>query len=103
MVQLVVLEKMQNRDYFKMDIISASKARANLFSLLEKVNKHHQPQIITSKKGDAVLIAKEDWESLQETLYLQAIPGLVDSVKKAEKDDNWVDEEEFLKALDVDN
>lgn len=82
-----------------MEIVSVSKARANLFSLLEEVNQDHLPRIITSKKGDAVLLSKEDWESLQETLYLQSIPGLVESIREAEKADDWVSEEEFLRAL----
>ena len=82
-----------------MEIVSASKARANLFSLVEEVNKDHLPRIITSKKGDAVLLSKDDWESLQETLYLQSIPGLVDSIREAEKADDWGSEEDFLKAL----
>lgn len=42
---------------------------------------------------------KEDWESLQETLYLQSIPGFVSKIKKAEQFD-WVSEEEFMRALD---
>ncbi|EAZ89789.1 type II toxin-antitoxin system Phd/YefM family antitoxin [Crocosphaera chwakensis] len=82
-----------------MKIVSASKARANLFSLVEEVNKDHLPRMITSKKGDAVLLSKDDWESLQETLYLQSIPGLVESIKEAEKADDWGSEEDFLKAL----
>lgn len=82
-----------------MESVSASKARANLFSLVEEVNKDHLPRIITSKKGDAVLLSKDDWESLQETLYLQSIPGLVDSIKEAEKADDWGSEEDFMKAL----
>ncbi|MGB5709384.1 MAG: type II toxin-antitoxin system Phd/YefM family antitoxin [Waterburya sp.] len=82
-----------------MEIVSASKARANLFSLVEEVNKDHLPRMITSKKGDAVLLSKEDWESLQETLYLQSIPGLVESIKEAEQADDWVSEKEFLKVL----
>lgn len=81
-----------------MEIVSVSKARANLFSLLEEVNQDHHPRTITSKKGDAVL-SKEDWESLQETLYLQSIPGLVESIREAEQADDWVSEEEFLRAL----
>jgi prevent-host-death family protein len=59
-----------------MEIVNASSARANLFRLVEQVNQDHIPRMITSKKGDAVL-SKEDWDSLQETLYLQSIPGLV--------------------------
>ncbi len=71
-----------------MKIFNASEARANLFTLLQQVNQDHHPRIITSKKGDAVLISKDDWESLQETLYLQSLPYLVESVKEAEKANN---------------
>ena len=95
MVQLVVqvLEP-------SVEIVSASEARANLFGLLEQVNQDHLPRVITSRKGDAVLLSKEDWESLQETLYLQSIPGFVESVREAERANDWQPEEEFLKALD---
>jgi antitoxin YefM len=67
---------------------------------VEQVNKDHLPRMITSRKGDAVLLSKEDWESLQETIYLQSIPGLVESIGEAEQADDWVSEEDFLKALD---
>ena len=83
-----------------MEILSAGEARANLFSLVEQVNKDHLPRQITSRKGNAVLLSKEDWDSLQETLYLQSIPGFVQSVIVAEQADDWVSEEEFLRNLD---
>lgn len=83
-----------------MEIVKASTARANLFGLVEQVNQDHLPRIITSKNGDAVLLSKKDWDSLQETLYLQSISGLVASVKQAELDDDWVSEDEFLRVLD---
>ena len=63
-----------------MDIHSASQARANLFKLLEQVNQESKPCVITSRKGDGVLISKDDWESIQETLYLQSIPGMRESI-----------------------
>ena len=82
-----------------MKIVKASEAKANLLSLVEQVNQDHLPRIITSKKGDAVLLSKEDWESLQETIYLQSVRGLVGSIKEAEQADDWLSEEDFLKAL----
>jgi antitoxin YefM len=63
-----------------MDIFSASQARANLFKLLEQVNQDSKPRIITSRRGDGVLISKDDWDSIQETLYLQSIPGMRESI-----------------------
>ena len=83
-----------------MEILNTSEARANLFKLVEQVNLDHLPRIITSKKGDAVLLSKEDWESLQETLYLQSCPGLLASIKEAEQANEWVSEADFLRALD---
>jgi PHD/YefM family antitoxin component YafN of YafNO toxin-antitoxin module len=56
--------------------------------------------VITSKKGNAVLLSQEDWESLQETLYLQSIPSVMTSIKEAEIANDWVSEEKFLRALD---
>ena len=82
-----------------MESLSASEAESNLTSLVEKVNVDHQPRQITSHKGDAVLISRKDWESLQETLYLQSIPGFVQSVREAEADDEWISEDEFVNEL----
>ncbi len=83
-----------------MEALSASEARANLFSLVEQVNKDYIPREITSRKGNAVLLSKADWDSLQEILYLQSTSGLVQSVKVAEQADDWMSEEEFLEHLD---
>lgn len=81
---------------FLMESLSASEARANLFGLIEQVNADHLPRQITSRKGDAVLVSREDWESLQETLYLQSIPGFVQSIKDTESENDWMSESEFM-------
>jgi prevent-host-death family protein len=65
-----------------MQTINATNARKNLYRLIEEVLKNHEPVQITSKNGDAVLIADEDWKSIQETLHLLSIPGMRESVKK---------------------
>jgi antitoxin YefM len=54
--------------------ISASDARRRLFPLLEQVNTDHQPVRITSKAGDAVLMAADDYDSWLETVYLLRSP-----------------------------
>ncbi len=63
-----------------MSTVNATHARANLYSLLEQVAESHEPIQITSKRGNAVLIAEEDWRSVQETLYLLSIPGMRESI-----------------------
>jgi len=83
-----------------MDAINITKARANLFKIIAEVNEHSEPVVLTNAKGkNAVLISEDDWNALQETLYLNSIPGMTASLKKgmatplaecvAEKDVSW--------------
>ncbi|MEU2180667.1 type II toxin-antitoxin system Phd/YefM family antitoxin [Streptomyces thermolilacinus] len=64
--------------------ISADRARDELFSLMEQVNNDHEPVHITSRKGNAYLIAEDDFRGWQETAYLLRSPAnaraLMDSV-----------------------
>ena len=53
-----------------MTAISASEARRNLFGLIDRVNADHVPVEVVSKHGNAVLIAKDDYDAMVETAYL---------------------------------
>ena len=54
-----------------MTAVSISHARENLFPLVRQVNEDHIViEIVGRHGGNAVLMAAEDYESLQETLYL---------------------------------
>ena len=64
-----------------MHIVTISAARANIFNIVQTAIETHEPVIMTSKHGNAVLLSEDDFRSIQETLYLQAIPGLVEDVK----------------------
>ncbi len=55
--------------------ITASDARKRLFPLIEQVNEDRTPIEITSKRGDAVLIALSDYQALEETAYLLRSPA----------------------------
>jgi len=57
--------------------ITASEARKNLFPLIEQVNQDRTPVEITSKRGDAVLMAIDDYRALEETAYLLRSPANV--------------------------
>ena len=67
--------------------ITASEARKNLFPLIEQVNNDRTPIEITSKRGDAVLIAIADYRALEETAYLLRSPAnvrrLIESMAQA--------------------
>lgn len=55
-------------------VITASEARKNLFPLIEQVNEDRTAVEITSRRGDAVLLAREEYDALQETAHLLRSP-----------------------------
>lgn len=66
-----------------MEYMNATNARKNFFNLISDVNRDHVPVRISGPRGSAVLIGEEDWNSIQETLRLYSIPGLVESIHEA--------------------
>jgi antitoxin YefM len=38
--------------------------------------------LISGKRSSAVLVSAEDWQAIQETLYLLSVPGMRESIKK---------------------
>jgi prevent-host-death family protein len=69
-----------------MTVLNASDARANLYRLIDQTNESHEPVIISGKRSNAVLVAEEDWRSIQETLFLISIPGMRESILEAMKE-----------------
>jgi prevent-host-death family protein len=65
-----------------MQTLSASDARANFYRLMDQAAESHQPIAITGKRHDAVLLSAQDWQAIQETLYLLAVPGMRESIKE---------------------
>ena len=64
-----------------MTSISITKARANLYQIVSDVNKYSEPITITNNRGkNAVLVSEDDWLAIQETLYLNSIPGMTQSI-----------------------
>ncbi len=64
-----------------MTIINATEARGRLYSLIDETKDSHQPIVITGKRGNAVLIAEEDWNAVVETLQLLSVPGMRESIR----------------------
>jgi prevent-host-death family protein len=63
-----------------MDIISVTKARSDLFNLIEDVILG-TPKCISTKNGNAVIISQTDWDSIQETLYIMSNQKLHEEIK----------------------
>lgn len=67
--------------------VTASEARRNLFGLIEQVNNDRAPVEITSRRGDAVLLSRAEYDALEETAHLLRSPAnarwLLDSLTEA--------------------
>ena len=59
-----------------MKTLSSTDLRANLASVMDRVNDDHEPVIVTRAKGrPVVMVSLEDWASMDETAYLLASPA----------------------------
>jgi prevent-host-death family protein len=65
-----------------MKTITASRARATLYRLIEETADSSEPIQITGKRANAVLVSEEDWKAMQETMYLLSIPGIRESIQE---------------------
>lgn len=66
-----------------MTSISATAARGDLYNVIARVNEECKPITITNSKGkSAVLIGEDEWAAIEETLYLESIPGMVEKIQE---------------------
>ena len=68
-----------------MKTVTATKARENLYRLMDEVAVTSEPVQITGRRAGAVLLSETDWRAIQETLYLLSIPGMRASIRKGLK------------------
>ena len=67
-----------------MDTVTYTNLRKNLASAIDQVNEDRAPMLITRQKGDsAVLMSLDDYESIQETLYLMQSPRNAERLQEA--------------------
>lgn len=80
-----------------MTVLTASEARSTLYRLIDQAAESHQPITIAGKRSSAVLVSEEDWQAVQETMFLLSIPGMRKSIRdgmaeplsKSAKELNW--------------
>jgi prevent-host-death family protein len=71
--------------------ITIKETNPTLSSLIEKVNETNQATLVTLEKNKkAVLVPLQEWNSIQETLYLLSIPGVKKDLLEG-KNTNWED------------
>jgi len=62
-------------------VMSASQARANIYKLIDETAQNHEPVLITGKRNNVVMLSQEDWNAIEETLYLNSVPELAKSIQ----------------------
>ena len=69
--------------------ITATEARKNLFGLIQQVNDDHTTVEVVSRRGNAVIMSKEDFDALTETAYLLRNPAnaerLLEAIERARR------------------
>jgi len=81
--------------------ISASEARKTLFPLIERVNEDRDAVEIVSRKGNAVLMAADEYAAWQETAYLfrspanaRRLPDAYESARSGDSEPHELDRED---------
>jgi len=64
-------------------VMTVSQARTNIYKIMDETSQTHQPIMITGKRNNVVMISEEDWNAIEETLYLNSVSGMADSIKEA--------------------
>ena len=63
-------------------VISVNQARENIYNIMDETAQSHEPILITGKKNNVVMISQEDWNAIEETLYLNSIPNMPKSIQE---------------------
>lgn len=64
--------------------MEAEKAQSNFNVMLNMVVDNGEMVQIVAKNGNAFLVREDDFRGMLETMYLNSIPGLVESIKAAD-------------------
>lgn len=75
------------KESLSMETIAITNLRKKLYEALQEVIGYNQPLLVTTKKGNAVILSEEDYNGLQETLTLLGQPGFLEQIKTAQSQD----------------
>ena len=86
----------KNRKVIKMTNVNITNFRKNIYEMRETTIEYNEPLNITTKKGNAVVLSEEDYNSLIETLYISSIPNMKEEIIKRANDESneFVNEDE---------
>ena len=61
-------------------VMTVTQARTNIYKIMDETALTHQPIMITGKRNNVVMLSEEDWNVIEETLFLNSIPGMASSI-----------------------
>jgi prevent-host-death family protein len=76
--------------------MTVSQVRANIYNVMDETAQTHKPILITGKRNNVVMLSQEDWNAIEETLYLNSIPNMAASIQESMK----ADDEEFSEDIE---
>ena len=76
--------------------MTVSQVRADIYNVMDETAQTHEPVLITGKRNNAVMLSQEDWNTIEETLYLNAIPNMVSSIQESMN----ADDSEFSETVE---
>jgi len=62
-------------------VMSVSQVRADIYNVMDETAQTHEPILITGKRNNVVMLSQEDWNAIEETLYLNSISGMTTSIQ----------------------
>jgi prevent-host-death family protein len=64
-------------------VMSVSQVRADIYNVMDETAQTHEPILITGKRNNVVMLSQEDWNAIEETLYLNSIPNMAASIQES--------------------
>lgn len=52
---------------------------------MDEIAQTHEPILITGKRNNVIMLSQEDWNAIEETLYLNSIPNMASSIQESMK------------------
>ena len=63
-----------------MKTLPITQVRKDIYKLVDEISETHEPIQVYGKRNSAILVSEEDWRAIQETLHLDSIPGMRESI-----------------------
>ena len=64
-------------------VMSVSQVRKDIYNVMDETAQTHEPVLITGKRNNVVMLSQEDWNAIEETLYLNSIPNMASSIQES--------------------